>query len=90
VVLPLFLVPTLALHLSSLCEHLTRGVQYRCKEMSFRMQTVAEYSARNALDRTSHHPQATRIRAPASKSHHTGKSAGTLQAGRKRRVSVRA
>ena len=29
-------------HLSKLCEHLTQGEQYRCKDMSFRLQAVAE------------------------------------------------
>ena len=47
------LVSTLALHLPKLCEHLARGERYRCNEMSYRTQTVAENSARIALDRTS-------------------------------------
>ena len=53
VVLPLSLIPTLALHLPELCEHLLRGEQYKCNEVSFRMQTVAETSARIAFDHTS-------------------------------------
>jgi len=50
--LPLYLVPTLAFHLHSLCEHLAKGERYKCNEM-FRMQTVAESSTRTALDQTS-------------------------------------
>jgi hypothetical protein len=52
VVLSLFHIPILALHLPKLCEYLTRCELYKCKEMSFRMQTLTEYSARIALDRT--------------------------------------
>jgi hypothetical protein len=51
--LPSSLVPTLALHLPKLSEHLTRGDPYNCNEMSFRMQTVAKNSARISIDRAS-------------------------------------
>ena len=53
VVLPPSLIPVLALHLPKLCEHLLRGEQYKCKEMSFRMQSVAENLARIVLDHMS-------------------------------------
>ena len=36
------------------------------------------------------HPQATRVRVPGAKSHHTGESAGAIQAIRNRGISVRA
>jgi hypothetical protein len=52
-VMPPSLIPTLTLHLAKLCEHLVRSEQYMCNEMSSRMQTVAENSARIALDHTS-------------------------------------
>ena len=45
--------PPLAFHLPKLCEHLLRGEQYKCKEMSFRMQSVAENLARIVLDHMS-------------------------------------
>jgi hypothetical protein len=53
VVLPPSLVPTLALHLPKLCVHRTRDEPYKCNEMLFRMQIVAETSAKVALDRGS-------------------------------------
>ena len=53
VVLPQSLIPILAIHLPKLCEHLLRGEQYKCKEMSFRMQSVAENLARIVLDHMS-------------------------------------
>jgi hypothetical protein len=46
-------VPALNLHLPTLCEYIVRGERYKYNETSFRMQTVAENSARIALDRTS-------------------------------------
>ena len=52
-VLHLSVVPTLALHLSKLCEHLTRGERYNCIEMTFRKQTVADTQAKMAVDRRS-------------------------------------
>ena len=51
-VLSPFLISILALHLPKLCEYLTRFELYKCNEMSFRVQTLTEYSARIALDRT--------------------------------------
>jgi len=45
-VLPLYLVPTLAFHLYNMCEHLAKGERYKYE--IFRMHTVAENSARIA------------------------------------------
>jgi hypothetical protein len=53
VVLTPSLIPSLALHLPKLCDHLDKGEQYKCNVMSFRMQTVAEISAKIVLDHTS-------------------------------------
>ena len=53
VVLPPSLIPTLVLHLPILCERMVNGEQYKCNEMSFRMQTDAGNSARITLDYTS-------------------------------------
>lgn len=52
-VLPPTIVSTLALHSPELCEHLARRERCTCNETSFRMQTVAENSARIAIDRAS-------------------------------------
>ena len=41
----------MALHLPKVCEHLVRGEQYKCNKM-FRMQTVAENSAKFVIDHT--------------------------------------
>jgi hypothetical protein len=53
VILAPSLIPALALHLPKLCEHLVRGEQYRCKEVSFRMQTDANNSANVIFDHAS-------------------------------------
>jgi hypothetical protein len=53
VVLPPSLMPTVARHLPKLCEHLVRGEQYKCDEMSFRVQTAANNSASFVFDRSS-------------------------------------
>jgi hypothetical protein len=36
-----------------MCEHLVKGEQYKCNEMSFRMQTVAENSVKITLNHAS-------------------------------------
>jgi hypothetical protein len=53
VILRPLLIPTLALHLPKLCEHLVGGEQFKCKEVSFRMQTAANNSARVIFDHAS-------------------------------------
>jgi hypothetical protein len=53
VVLPPLLFPTMARHIPRLCEHLVRGEQYKCDELSFRVQTAANNSARVTFDRAS-------------------------------------
>ena len=53
VVLPPSLIPTVVLKLPKLCDYMIRGEQYKCNEMSYRMQTVAGNSARITLDHTS-------------------------------------
>ena len=53
VVLPPSLFLSLAFHLSKLCDHLVKGEQFKCNQMSFRMQNVAENSANIVLDLTS-------------------------------------
>jgi hypothetical protein len=53
VVLPPLLFPTVARHTPKLCEHLVRGEQYKCDELSFRVQTAANNSARVIFERAS-------------------------------------
>ena len=51
-VLPPSLVPVLALNLPNVC-NLARGERYRCNEMTFRIHTIADNSAKITLGRTS-------------------------------------
>jgi hypothetical protein len=53
VVLPPSLFPTMARHIPKLCEHLVRGEQYKCNELSFRVQTAANNSTMVVFDRAS-------------------------------------
>jgi hypothetical protein len=53
VVLTPSLIRSLALHLPKLCDHLVKDEQLKCNEMSFRMQTVAENSAKIVFEHTS-------------------------------------
>jgi hypothetical protein len=89
VILPPSLIPTLALHLPKLCEHLVRGGQYKCNEMSFRMQTVVGNSARIILDHTSLSLRLNELEYlvlnPTFVANH-----GAVQASRSRRISLRA